>query len=95
MRVEDTIEVYVVGEMNIYKAEDNKKTFQSYLTNNKNVILDLSNVTEFDTAGLQILMAFKKSLDAKHKNLYLRAPSELIINILKLLKMDNYFEVIN
>lgn len=92
MNIDDTVEVYVVGEMNIYKAKENKKILISYLKNNKNVILDLSNVNEFDTAGLQLLMSFKKTLSVNGKNLYLRAPSECIKNIITLLKMENYFE---
>lgn len=95
MDVNDTIEVYVVGEMNIYKAQDNKKVFLSYLRNNKNVILDLSNVNEFDTTGLQLLMSLKKSLGNINKDLYLRSPSQVVKNILSLLKMEKYFAMVD
>lgn len=95
MQIEDFIEVYVVGEMNIYKALENKKVFLSYLKNGKNVILDLSNVTEFDTTGLQLLMSFKKSLKGIEKNLYLRNPSSVIKNVFSLLGVEKYFEMVN
>lgn len=95
MDVNDIIEVYVVGEMNIYKAQENRKVFLSYLRNNKNVILDLSNVTEFDTTGLQLLMSLKKSLGKLGKELYLRSPSQVVKNILSLLKMEKYFAMVD
>lgn len=95
MDANDFIEVYVVGELNIYKAQDNRKIFLSYLRNEKNIILDLSNVVEFDTTGLQLLMSLQKSLDNINKNLFLRSCSDVVKNIISLLKLEKRFQMVD
>ncbi len=87
-------EVYVVGPLNIYTAKENQNTFLSYLKDNKNIILDLSNVSEFDTAGLQIIFSLKKQLNTIGKDLYLRNCSEVVKNVLKMLFLDKELEMI-
>jgi anti-anti-sigma factor len=90
----DFNEVYVVGPLNIYTAMENQKTFISYLKDNKNIILDLSNVNEFDTAGLQIILALKKQLNSIGKNLYLRSCSEIVKSVLKILFLNKELEMV-
>lgn len=94
MNAEEFVEVYIVQEMNIYKAQELKKTLQSYLINNKSLILDLSNVNEIDSSGLQLLMALKKSLNIKNKELFIRNPSEPVKNLLSVIKMEKYFNLV-
>jgi anti-sigma B factor antagonist len=90
----DFNEVYVVGPLNIYTAMENQKTFISYSKDNKNIILDLSNVNEFDTAGLQIILALKKQLNSIGKNLYLRSCSEIVKSVLKILFLNKELEMV-
>jgi anti-anti-sigma factor len=95
MEANDFVEVYVVGELNIYKAIENRKVFLTYLKNNKNILLDLSNVTEFDTTGLQLLISLQKSLKKNNKNLFLRRCSEVVKNILSLLRLEKKFDMVD
>lgn len=44
------------GELNIYNAVAMKEEIAGLITQNERVIIDLSSVTEFDSAGLQILL---------------------------------------
>jgi anti-anti-sigma factor len=53
--------VHIDGEMTIYRALELKEILQGALKGGAGLELDLSNVTELDTAGLQLLMAAQKS----------------------------------
>ena len=54
-----------VGEMNIYTASDQKNQLVSLLDANKNISIDLSNVSEIDTAGIQLLLFAKQESEKR------------------------------
>ena len=53
--------------------------------------IDLSGVTELDTAGLQLLMLAKKSAQAAHLQLRLVGHSPAVLNVFELLNVATYF----
>ncbi len=50
------------GEMTIYRALDVKELLLSAIDGAASLELDLSGVTELDTAGVQLLLAAEKSV---------------------------------
>jgi len=53
--------------------------------------IDLSGVTEFDTAGLQLLMVAHQTAHAAQRSLQLLAPSAAVCEVLELLNVTDFF----
>lgn len=53
--------------------------------------IDLSGVTEIDTAGVQLLMLAKKTALAQQRNLKLVAHSPAVLEVFELLNVVAYF----
>lgn len=78
-------ELRVDGEMTIYRANEVAHTlFAAVRAHNGDVNLDLSEVTEFDTAGLQLVLMARRLAEANGHRLDLVQPSECVVDVLKL-----------
>lgn len=53
--------------------------------------VDLSAVSEFDSAGLQLLMLAKRTAQAQGRAFHLTGHSEAVIDVFELLNVGGYF----
>jgi len=53
-------------------------------------VLDLSAVTELDSAGVQLLAAWARSLADRGARLQLRAPSEAVVSVCRTYGLDDW-----
>ncbi|MFZ4626651.1 MAG: STAS domain-containing protein [Rhodoferax sp.] len=76
------------GELTIFRAMELKPAMlvQPPLTD-----IDLSGVTEIDTAGVQLLMLAKKTALAEQRELRLSGHSPAVIEVFELLNVAAYF----
>lgn len=81
----------IEGEMSIFRAAELKSTLLAALDRTTTLEIDLSAVTEFDTAGVQLLMLTKKAAQAKRRELRLTAHSPPVLDVLELLNLAAYF----
>lgn len=81
----------IEGEMTIYRAESLKTELLTLLDKGPQIAIDLSRVSELDTAGLQLLIMAKKECTARGGELQLLAHSPAVLNVLDLCNMANYF----
>ncbi len=79
------------GEMTIYRASELKQTLLEALNQSTALTIDLSAVTEMDTAGLQILVLAKKVAQSKQQELQLVAHSAAVQEVFELLNLAEYF----
>ncbi|GHG63414.1 anti-sigma factor antagonist [Alishewanella longhuensis] len=70
----------VQGELTIYQASATLQAFRAACASMQLTQLDLSQVTDFDSAGLQLLLALKKSAP----EVQLRHHSDAVIKVLSL-----------
>ena len=78
-------ELRVDGEMTIYRANEVAQTlFAAVRAHDGDVSLDLSEVSEFDTAGLQLVLMARRLAEAKGHRLDVVQPSECVVEVLKL-----------
>jgi anti-anti-sigma factor len=78
-------ELRVDGEMTIYRATEVAQTlFAAVRAHAGDVHLDLSDVTEFDTAGLQLVLMARRLAESNGHRLDLVQPSECVLDVLKL-----------
>lgn len=80
-----TGELRVDGEMTIYRANEVAQTlFAALRAHAGDVSLDLSDVTEFDTAGLQLVLMARRMVEANGHRLEVVQPSECVVDVLEL-----------
>jgi anti-sigma B factor antagonist len=78
----------IEGEFTIFRAAELMPVLMS---NPPPLEIDLSGVTEFDTAGLQLLMQAKKVALAAKRELRLVGHSPAVIEVFELLNVSPYF----
>lgn len=78
-------EVRVHGELTIYRASEVAQTlFAAIRAHDGDVSLDLSAVTEFDTAGLQLVLMARRMAETNGRRLDVVQPSECVVEVLEL-----------
>ena len=77
--------IRVTGEMTVYTASQIKQPLVDAIAHGPaNVRLDLSGVTEFDTAGMQLLLMIYRELHASGRSLELGPESDIVHDVLRL-----------
>lgn len=82
----------VRGELNIYRAHELMQEFSAAIAecpSGTAIAIDLSMVTEFDTAGLQILLMMRRMVLAGGERLELLDPSDCVRDVLILCGADD------
>ena len=78
----------IEGELTIFRATELKPALLASPPVDE---IDLSGVTEIDTAGVQLLMLAKKTALAQQRNLKLVAHSPAVLEVFELLNVAAYF----
>jgi len=85
----DASVIRVQGEMTIYRAHELMQELIPAVGNtSRHAVLDLSQVTELDTAGLQILLMAHRTAMARGMRLAVTHPSECVSEVLDLCNLS-------
>ena len=79
------------GELTIYRAAELRITLQNALASKPELELDLAAVTEMDSAGVQLLMAAKKTARAAQCELRLVGHSPAVLEVFETLDLAAHF----
>lgn len=74
--------------MTIYTAAELKPLILQAVRENESPELDLSEVGEFDSAGLQLLLMARREAQGLQRRLSLSRPSEAVREVLELVAFD-------
>lgn len=85
------LRLHIEGDMTIYRAAELKRAIVTALDETAALELDLSAVSELDTAGIQLLMMTAKYARAVGHEFHLVAPGPAVMEVIGLLKLDTYF----
>lgn len=86
----------VEGDLTIYTVAQAKQTLlEDHEIFSTPVALDLHNVSEIDTAGLQLLLFMHKLLKGLNKNLHVTKSNEHVDSILNNMDVATYFTLEN
>jgi len=88
---DDVLRIALEGELTIYRAADLKVEVLEALRKTPVLEIDLSGVTELDTAGLQVLMLAKQTAAADQRELRLLQHSPAVMEILQMLDLVAFF----
>lgn len=81
----------IEGDLTIYTAATLKEEIVNLLEQSADISIDLSHVSEMDTAGLQLLILAKKEATVRGGQLQLLAHSPAVLAVLDMCNMANYF----
>lgn len=81
----------VEGELTIFTAAEQKASLISFLTSDDQLELNLANVEEIDTAGLQVLILLKREASRLGKTLSFVMHSAPVLEILELANLTTVF----
>lgn len=82
--------IAIKGEFNIYTAAEMKDTLLAALLTNEEIVLDLSEVEEFDAAGLQLLIMAKQGAKALGRVLKITGHTPAVLDILNLSGLTDF-----
>jgi anti-anti-sigma factor len=87
-----TLQLSIKDDMTIYNAQALKEILLAHCHPDIQVLqLDLSAVTEIDSAGVQLLLLLKAESQKRGFTLRLLSHSEAVIEVFELLKLGMYF----
>ena len=79
------------GELTIYRAAELKPLLLQALDSATQLEIDLSEVIEIDTSGVQLLMATKRRAQALNRELRLSGHSAPVVEVFELLDLAAFF----
>ncbi|MES2674760.1 MAG: STAS domain-containing protein [Pseudomonadota bacterium] len=84
------------GELTIYTVSlTHAKLFENHDETIDPVAIDVSNVSEIDTAGVQLLLFAKKIFADNNKRLYLEKSNPQVDSVLNILDVTAHFALSN
>lgn len=89
---ESLLKISIEGEINIYRAQQLKNELVLALNSCKELELNLENVNELDSAGLQVLALLKKEAQRSGKALRLTAHSSVVLEVMNTLQLTHFFD---
>lgn len=88
---ENNIHLFIEGEMTIYRASELKDMIGPALASNQNIEIDLSLVTELDSAGLQLMLSSKIESAVRGTKLSFLGHSPAVREVLDLCDLGGFF----
>lgn len=85
------IHLAVQDEMTVYTVQDQKQQLFEHLKSARELLIDLSGVTEIDSAGVQLLMFLKQETVSRNLKLSLTSHSQIVVEVLELLNLTKHF----
>jgi len=81
----------ISGELTIYTVATEKQALQKLLDDSQALEVNLAQVTEMDSAGLQVLIALKSEAAKNHKQLGYVVHSKAVLDILEMTNLVTKF----
>jgi anti-sigma B factor antagonist len=81
----------LTGELTIYRAAELKPLLLQAMDSAARLEIDLGEVTEIDTSGVQLLMTTKRRAQALNRELRLCAHSAPVVEVFELLDLAAFF----
>ena len=87
----DQLTLHIRGPFTIYEAGTAKSVLLDELATADDMEVDLSGVSEFDTAGLQLLLMMKREALRTDKPLRFRGHSKAVLTVIDLYNLGGAF----
>ncbi|WP_395374349.1 STAS domain-containing protein [Marinicella sp. W31] len=81
------------GEVDLSNSPQLRKTILGALRVDEHIIVDLSQVSYIDSSGIAALVEGLQMANKKDKTFSLQSPSEQVMSILELARLDTVFSI--
>ena len=78
----------IAGELNIYTAAELRQQLLAALAAGQDVDVDLSQVSEIDSAGMQLMVAAKREAAGRNLLLHFTNHSQAVFDVLELCRLS-------
>ncbi|HXU94229.1 MAG TPA: STAS domain-containing protein [Gallionella sp.] len=85
------VQFAVEGEMTIFRTSELRTAVLSEMEHGQVIEIDLSHVTEIDSAGLQLMVAAKLEAILRGKELHFSGHSQPVLDMLDLCDLGGFF----
>ena len=80
----------IVGDLNIFNAAEQRQRLLDALDADSEVDVDLSQVPEIDTAGIQLMVSAKREAAMRNKTLRFSGHSPAVFEVLELYDLSGH-----
>lgn len=84
-------QIAICNEMTIYTALEQRNALSLHLKAEQTLQLDLSEVSEIDSAGIQLLIYMKKETNRLNKQFSLVNHSQAVVDVIELFGLVSFF----
>jgi len=88
----DKCQITIHGDLTIYQAHELKEELLAELEQHQTLEINMSEVNEIDTAGIQVLMLTKLESSRTGKRLRLIAHSRYVLEVVELFNLTDFFD---
>jgi anti-sigma B factor antagonist len=88
--VADVRRIEIKGELSIFTAADVRQKLLDALDSGAEVDVDLSEITEMDSAGMQLMVAAKREAGHRNKPLRFTGHSPAVFELLELCNLSGH-----
>ena len=81
----------ILGDLNIFNAVEQQQRLLEALDAGSEVEVDLSQVSDIDSAGVQLMVAAKREASARNKPLRFVGHSPAVVDVLELCDLAGHF----
>ncbi|QTA37661.1 STAS domain-containing protein [Thermosipho ferrireducens] len=95
--IEEKVIAIISGDIDAYHSADIKKAIREKMleTSVSKFVIDLSNVSYIDSAGLGSLVAILKDARMNDKELILAAPKQAVMRVFEMTRLDKVFKIVS
>ena len=91
----DILIISVTGDVDLENSDGLRDQVSNALDANTAVSLDMSEVSYIDSSGVAALIESRQKADEGGKEFKLLKPSESVVSVLKMAKLDTFFVIQN
>jgi len=85
--------ILIQDEMMIYNVLEHKNKLCFHLESENIIQLDLANVSEIDSAGIQLLMFLKTRSDLEKKEIIFINSSDAVLEVINFLNLSTFLNI--
>lgn len=91
----NVLKISINGDLDIDNTDSLRKKISTSLDVNTAVSLDMSEVSYIDSSGVAALIECRQKANQRGKDFKLLKPSESVVSVLKMAKLDTFFVIEN
>ena len=95
IKEDDILIINVNGDVDLENSDSLREQVSAALESNSAVSVNMSEVSYIDSSGIAALIESRQKAEEANKSFKIQKPSEAVISVLKMAKLDTFFVIEN